>query len=180
MHSTEGSRDPAPLDALGGVLVFGASDTLSDGTERSARRKARASSTIAADCLGRRHQNENDALRNTNGRDRRSPNRCRPTLSGRTRSPSLLRWIKLSLPPLCGRSKRGTRARSGGGKRDGADRAVRLRSGAGGRAWRCRTFADGLIADLVSQIGQRPDDTVITPVMVFPSRCERLAPQPLA
>jgi hypothetical protein len=27
MHSTEGSRDPAPLDALGGVLVFGASDT---------------------------------------------------------------------------------------------------------------------------------------------------------
>jgi hypothetical protein len=68
MHSTEGSRDPAPLDALGGVLVFGASDMPSDGTECSARRKARASSTIAAGRLGRRHQNKNDALRNTNGR----------------------------------------------------------------------------------------------------------------
>jgi hypothetical protein len=178
MHSTEGSRDPAPLDALGGVLVFGASDTPSDGTECSARRKARASSTIAADCLGRRHQNKNDALRNTNGRDRRSPNRCRPTLSGRTRSPSLLRWIKLSSPPLCGRSKRGTRARRRQARRCGPSGALALWRGRQSVA--LQDIADGLIADLVSQIGQRPDDTVITPVMVFPSRCERLAPQPLA
>jgi hypothetical protein len=62
------NRDPAPLGCTGGVLVFWASDTLSDGTECSARRKARASSTIAADRLGRRHQNKSDALRNTNGR----------------------------------------------------------------------------------------------------------------
>jgi hypothetical protein len=49
-----------------------------------------------------------------------SAKRCRPTLSGRTRSPSLLRWIKLSSPP-CDQS--GGRER-GGGKRDGADRAL--------------------------------------------------------
>jgi Cyclin M transmembrane N-terminal domain len=65
---SRGPTRPRPLDALGGVLVFGASDTPSDGTECSARRRARASSTIAADRLGRRHQNKNDALRNTNGR----------------------------------------------------------------------------------------------------------------
>lgn len=52
-------------------------------------------------------------------------NRCRPTLSGRTRSPSLLRWIKLSSPPLCGRSKRGTRARRRQARRCGPSARLR-------------------------------------------------------
>jgi hypothetical protein len=53
-----GFPTPRPVGCPGGVLVFGASDTPSDGTECSARRKARASSTMAADRLGRRHQNK--------------------------------------------------------------------------------------------------------------------------
>src|SRR5262249_16252172 len=44
-------------------------------------------------------------------------------------------------------------------------RALALRRGQQSVA--LQDIADGLIADLVSQIGQRPDDTVITPVMVL-------------
>jgi hypothetical protein len=44
---------------------------------------------------------------------------------------------------------------------------VRLRSGAGGRPWRWRTLPDRLIADLITQIGQRPSNPVIAPVTVL-------------
>jgi hypothetical protein len=123
---TEGSRDPAPLDALGGVLVFGASDTPSDGTECIARRKARASSTIAAGRLGRRHQNKNDALRNTNGRQSHeiadprivAGRRCRAVRDRRAYCDgSSFRRRR------CAGDQSGGRER-GGGKRDGADRAL--------------------------------------------------------
>ena len=43
---------------------------------------------------------------------------------------------------------------------------MRLRSGAGGRPWR-RSIAHRFDRNFVPQISQRPNDTVITPVMVL-------------
>jgi hypothetical protein len=90
------------------------------------RRKARASSTIAADRLGRRHQNKNDALRNTNGRQSHeiadprivADRRCRAVRECRAYcDESSFRRRR------CAGDQSGGRER-GGGKRDGADRAL--------------------------------------------------------
>jgi hypothetical protein len=126
VHSTEGSRDPAPLDARAGFSFSGRVTRRPTEPNAVPRRKARASSTIAADRLGRRHQNKNDALRNTNGRQSHeiadprivADRRCRAVRDHRAYCDgSSFRRRR------CAGDQSGGRER-GGGKRDGADRAL--------------------------------------------------------
>ena len=44
---------------------------------------------------------------------------------------------------------------------------VRLRSGAGGMPWRWRTVANRLIGDMISQVGERPENPIIAPGSIF-------------